>query len=887
MKVLLAVLVLGLAVGGACAQNIIPNGGFEVDTDDDGMADQWSFSGNESVKVEWSRDEGVEGDFSQKLDCSEFDYTSPSSHVMLAMNDAFALEGGEWYTLTFQVKGENISGSAAEVAIQQTGPWENLGCQAGFRVTPDWREVETSFRASKTVSENLRLQIWFGSTGTIWIDDVRMVASDAPLRRYTEVLPDLGSKNLIPNSSFECGESGWGSITDTPGWGGNMSFLHGEIDRDTSAAHASSMRIPVDRETGPVYFFDYFEMARMPVLKPLLANRGWVSVETGKEYTLSASIKSTPAGVPCVMKVYHAFAGQPVREDEASTDWQRVTLTFAAQSPQLHIAIGPDLTESDIEAATLWVDAVQLEQSPAATDYEPRAPVEVGVTWEAPGHLFSAPADVRATVTAYNTGAEPASVKLSGSLTDFHDGPAGEAEVTLEVPAGEAAQQVLRPEVSSRGFYRMALECQGGALVPTRPERFAVIEPCEDDAGLFGMNHAYPWARLNGLSKQIGLTWFRDWSLKWLHVEPEKGRFDFTEADRQIDRVLDLGINVLPLLPFPSSNWASTAPADVGEDERYPAYRERAAFMPRDLGEFQDYVRTTVRHYQGRLSVWEILNEPIYTSYALPSQRGYEAADYVKLLQSAYEAVKEVDPEALVIGGIAGHPSGLTKEFIEAGGLEYIDAINLHAYPGLKAPEAFIEPLQTLNARMADAGKKRPIWFTEGAYYADDDTPTEPFQSWMSPMETEAECAAYLVRLDIILLGHGAEKIIYHSGTPGAVNNEGMAGIFFEWEGAPRKMAAAQAQLTALLGPDTVSLGSVSDEVHAYAFHSRGKTVVALWNDSSEERTLDVGGPATVVDICGKELEGGVPVTGAPCYVVLEDEVGAQRLARGLAEWVE
>ncbi len=863
-------------------RNLLPNAGFEVDTDGDGMADDWTFSGNDSVKVTWSREEGVEGNYSQKLDCTGFDYTSASSHVMLSQVNGFALEAGEWYELTFQAKGERILGASAQVAMQKMGPWGNLGCNDAFRISPEWREVRTTFRATETISDNLRLQIWFGSTGTIWLDDMRLVKSAAPARRYGEVIPDLGSKNLIPNSSFECGTSGWGSITDTPGWGGNMTFLHGEIDRNAAAAHSSSMMIPIDRDTVPVYYFDYFEMSRAPVLKPLLANRGWISVEPGKEYTLSASIRSAPAGVPCVMKIYHAFAGQPAREVAAESDWERVSLTFTAQSTQLYITIGPDLAESTLDSATLWVDAVQLEQSATATEYEPRAPVEIGVEWAAPGHLFSAPGDVKATITAYNATPTRQSVQVAAEITDVFDQPAAELTVDADIPADSSVRKALRPRIDGKGFFRMALSAEGGALVPARPERFAVIDACRDEDGLFGMNHAYPWERLNRLSKDIGLTWFRDWSLKWPHVEPEQGKFDFTEPDHQISRVLDLGINILPLLPFPSSDWASTGP-EPEDGSTYPGIRERATHMPADMDDFRNYVRTTVLRYRDQLKVWEILNEPIYTSYALPAAEGYTVEDYVTLLQAAYESVKGADPEALVIGGIAGHPGSLTEEFIRAGGLKWVDAINLHAYPGLQAPESFIEPLEKLNARMAAAGKRRPIWFTEGAYYADDDPPTEPYQSsWMTVMDSELEAAAYNMRFCIILIGHGARKIIYHSGTPGAVNNEGMAGIFFEWEGAPRKMSAAQSQLTWLLGPDTVSLGRLSEEPYAYAFHSRGKTVVALWTYASAQTRVSPTAAGQLLDIVGNRVRDAVTLGEAPHYLVYDEELPAGRLKQAL-----
>jgi len=865
------------------AANLIPNGGFEADADGDGMADGWRFSGDESVTVTWSLDEGVEGQFSQRLDCTAFERTSPASHVMLALNDGFALREGQWYRLTFQARGRDVLGSAAQVAIQQTGPWENLGCDHSFRLRPEWQPVETTFRATKTVERSLRLQIWFMSTGTMWLDDVRLTPTQPVQRRYTEVLPDLGSKNLIPNASFDCGTSGWGSITQMSGWGGNVNTLMGEIGHTPARPGNPSLKIAVDRATAPVLYFDYFEPIAQPVLMPLLANRGWISVKPGEEYTLSADVKSEPPATPVRLRVYEAFAGTQDRDLEATGDWQRVYFTFRPSRDQVFVALGPNLTEIDLRRATLWVDDVQLEHGPTATIAELRAPVEVGTEWEQPGHLFPSREGACFSVIAHNQSAGSRTVHLTAAVTDYRDAPAGALSFSLDIPALSARRKVVRLNPPGRGFFRVSLSCEGGALIPTRPERFAVIQECRDRDGLFAMNHAYPPQELNRLSQQSGLTWFRDWSLKWQHVEPEKGRFEFADADRQIGRVLELGLNVLPLLPFPSSDWASSAPESVKSGGNYPANRERAAHMPRDMDEFANYVRTCVLRYKNRLHAWEIMNEPIYTNYALPRDAGYEPADYVRLLAVAYRAVKQADPQALVIGGIAASPDGYTRELIEAGGLEHLDALNLHMYPGWQAPEGYVEPLRKLRAMMAEAGALKPLWFTEGAYYADDDTPWEPFESWLTRLDSELLCSAYLVRLDAILLAFGAEKIVYHSGTPGSINNEGVDGVFWEWSGAPRKMAAAQAQLTALLGPDTKTLGLLSEDPYAAVFHSRGRTVVLLWSDRSEPPTFAARGGGQLLDLMGNPLAGPVALGEVPHYLLLPGLQSAEAVRAALA----
>jgi hypothetical protein len=870
--------------GAASAQvdDMLRNGGFEDDADGDGMADDWQFAGDEGAKATWSRDAGVEGRYSQKLACSSFAHLSPASHVMLAQLDTFALEQGQWYQLSLRVKGERLPGNTATVAIQQTGPWEQCGLYQGFRVTPEWRLVECPFQATRSVDGNVRLQIWYAGTGTLWVDDVRLVPR-APLQsRYLESLPDLGGRNLIPNGGFECGTSGWGSIATTPGWAGNLNSLYGAIDPTGGVGSGAAMRVDLDRAQTPVFAFDYYEAVHAPALDPLLANRGWVTVEPGAEYTLSADVKADPAGVPCAMAVQQAFAGQQRQGFAAGRDWQRARFTFRPSAGQVFVAIGPDLRESDLAHATVWVDNVQLERGTEATDYGPRSPVEVGVEWEYPGHLFEARGGGRCTVTASNaTGAER-SVSVAMRLADSEGRETDGPTANLRVPAAGHVRQAVDLGLTRKGAYRLTLLPSEGALIPTRPERLALIERCRDRDGLFGMNHGYPWPQLNRLSQDFGLTWFRDWSLKWGHAEPEKGRFAFAEADYQVDRMLALDLRLIGLLPFPSSDWCSSAPESVTGAEY-----ARAAYMPRDLDEYATYVRATVRHYAGRIHVWEILNEPIYTDYALPRANGYTPADYVKLLEVAYRAVKDADPEALVVGGIAGPPDAYTGEFLDAGGLQWVDMLNLHIYPGLAEPESYLEGLQKLNEAMDKAGGKKPLWFTEGAYYADDDPPSTPHRSWMQLLGSERECAEYQARFDIVLLSQGVRKIIYHSGTCGTLNDEGLESIFFEWDGAPRAMVASQAALTALLGPDTEPLGSLSDRARLFGFRSRGRAVVVAWSETPDEVTLTPSAGARVLDLMGNEVPAGPrTLTGSPCYLVLEGGVDATALRALAAEWV-
>ena len=857
--------------------NMLPNGGFEEDTDGNGMADYWQFAGDKGITVTWSRDEGFVGKFSQMLTCTDFTSLSPASHVMLCQINTVRLEKGKWYRLAFAAKQKGIPGRAVQVAISNMKPWRNCGLQESFRVSREWKEFEFVFQAAETITENIRLQFWYTSTGTFWLDDVRLAPSEPIVQRFTEVVSPTTAVNILPNSSFECGRSGWGSIADLPGWGGNLNLLVGALDTTTARFGMSSFKIALTQDTLPIFHFDYFPLYRVPVQAPLLANRGWITVEPGAAYTLSAYMKADSDGLVGVLSARQAFRGSLKMEVQLTTKWQRHTFTFQPQSAQIFVALGLDLDASQQEAGMVWIDGVQLEKNSEATPYRSRATVEVGLETEYLGNLFPYGCEPEMTATLSNSDEVPRAVSLQVQTTDFDDAVVHESIIPVDVPSGQAMKVPVHPGVRRKGFYRLHLKCEGGEVALTRSMRFAIIEPYTTADSLFGMNHAYPWPHLLALSKQIGLCWFRDWSLKWHDVEREKGKFDFTETDYQINRVLERGLNVLPLLPFPSSNWSSSAESEVKAITGYTENRERAAYMPQDLAEFATYVRTTVQYYCKRLNAWEILNEPIYTDYALPRRKGYQVEDYVRLLRVAYQAVKEVDPDALVIGGIAGGATTYTREFIEAGGLRWVDVLNLHIYPGLTAPEEYEEPLRRLRARMRSVGADKPIWFTEGAYYADDDKPFEPYGSrWLKPLEDEVEAAEWQVKFNTLLLTYGVEKIIYHSGTMGSLNNESLPGIFFEWAGAPRKMLVTQAAMANLFLDSASPLGRLEapEMVRAYGFDINGRRIIVAWvEEDSEPVEISLTGKHwRAIDVQGNELRDySVKLTERPVYLVAKE----------------
>jgi len=401
-----------------------------------------------------------------------------------------------------------------------------------------------------------------------------------------------------------------------------------------------------------------------------------------------------------------------------------------------------------------------------------------------------------------------------------------------------------------------------------------------------GFNHAYPWDFLVRLARDAGVLWWRDWSAKWQTVEPEKGKFDFTAADTQIRRVLNLNSKVEVLLPFPSASWSTTARADevdkaAGQNE-YLRARLPCSYMPSDLNDFGAYAAAVARHYeQSRpraVTHFQILNEPVYTDYALPRKFGYTLADYLRLAEVGSRALHNADPQCRVVGGISANlEAGLTRDFVAQGGLQWVDVFDLHMYDPARPAESFEDSFRSLEDLMRAHGGPKPVWITEWGCYADDDPPCLPQSVGDATMNrcrwpSERDATEHIVKFTAVSFAHGVRKIFFHAGTCGTINGPDAGGVLFEYGGAPRKMYAGVAALTRLLGvPDECVKALHGDGVSAYVFKSKHRLVAIAWCEAGQARKLKPASGVQVYDIMGNPLPPkGAVLEETPLYLAGE-----------------
>src|SRR3989338_1956254 len=139
------------------------------------------------------------------------------------------------------------------------------------------------------------------------------------------------------------------------------------------------------------------------------------------------------------------------------------------------------------------------------------------------------------------------------------------------------------------------------------------------------------WDDVLTLADTYGITWARE-QFNWDVIEPtDDDAFNFDTYDAVIDTYEAHEIEVVGLLTY-SSSWASDNPGAVDYE-----------FYPPDLDAWSDYVETVTENYAGRITYWEIWNEPNHASFWKVDE-----ADYADLLNSAIAAAKVGNPDAKI-----------------------------------------------------------------------------------------------------------------------------------------------------------------------------------------------------------------------------------------------
>jgi hypothetical protein len=235
--------------------------------------------------------------------------------------------------------------------------------------------------------------------------------------------------------------------------------------------------------------------------------------------------------------------------------------------------------------------------------------------------------------------------------------------------------------------------------------------------------------------------------------------------DRIVDAANANGVNVL-FSVVKAPEWARPP----GDTDQGP---------PADPNTYGAFLREMAKRYKGRVKAYEIWNEQnLYYEWGGRGGK-INAAEYVQLLKVGYNAIKSVDPGAVVVSG-ALTPTGVNdgdiaiddrvylEQMYQAGLARYCDAIGAHPSGYNNPPDAdwrswsdpttphckghpswffrgTMESYRNIMIKYGDAHKR--IWPTEFGWASVEGLGTAPAQGYgYAADNTEAEQAKYILR---------------------------------------------------------------------------------------------------------------------------------------------
>jgi hypothetical protein len=276
------------------------------------------------------------------------------------------------------------------------------------------------------------------------------------------------------------------------------------------------------------------------------------------------------------------------------------------------------------------------------------------------------------------------------------------------------------------------------------------------DARYFGIHlhradtaTAWPFAR-------FGSWRLWDAGVDWAKLEPARGQWRFEKLDRLMALAEAHGVEPMLTLGV-TPTWAAARP-----DEPF-VYGAGGASEPRDLADWENYVRTVANRYKGRLHYFEIWNEPKYGDIE-PTKGAFfsgTAKNLVDMACAARRVAREVDPDMRIVGpGFTGAGDRLER-FLKAGGGQCIEVVGFHFYTA--TPEKMRERILDVRQIMQHQGVGHlPLWNTEQGYEVVGPRARIPGNLGFEVAD-EATEAAYIARSLVLGADAGLSRFYFYS----------------------------------------------------------------------------------------------------------------------------
>ncbi|AHF89348.1 glycoside hydrolase family 39 [Opitutaceae bacterium TAV5] len=484
--------------------------------------------------------------------------------------------------------------------------------------------------------------------------------------------------------------------------------------------------------------------------------------------------------------------------------------------------------------------------------------------------------DARLTILAGNAATHSASGILRVAIAEWQDQPVGDAQhIPLTLAPGEERQMDIDLPAGRYGYFTAHLSLHAPPSADHAASPAAVGAPMgAPRAVAYGITAAPRADEMNNSSQVgthgapyalTGAKWVRFWdfggrAVHWSGIQTSPAQWDWSMLDAAVQRTEEAGLAPPLVVLGMTPEWAATEP------ER-GTYRGKGAYSPpKDIADWSEYCRRVAERYKGRVTHYEIWNEPNNNSL---KPRGFffhgPVESYFELVRAAYAAVKSVDPGAKILAPSGtGHFFPFLERFLELGGGDYCDIISIHTYTTPFPPEigyhfnsekSYLHRVETVRRIMKRFGVEKPVWNTEIGYHSGLDlliagVPVRQDQiaaealpghwpnwknTWSFRPLDPRRATAFFTRFLLLSSAYGVEKTFIHH----RLMQTGAA------DTSPLMPAPAVGWFSRLLGDATYVRAHVwHDNVQAHEYKlPDGRHVLAFWRVEPEGFHMGVTDP--------------------------------------------
>jgi len=202
----------------------------------------------------------------------------------------------------------------------------------------------------------------------------------------------------------------------------------------------------------------------------------------------------------------------------------------------------------------------------------------------------------------------------------------------------------------------------------------------------------------------------------WSQIETSKGVFHWKNLDGALANAHSKGMHDILMVLGTTPTWA----ASKTTEPVYPPY-PGANSAPKNMADWDNWVRTVVTRYKGQITSYEIWNEANLKQFfnGTPKQ-------LAEMTKRAYDIIKANDPEAKVVSASpalrlqSAFDRFYAKYLSELAALDWpVDVLAMHTYPKADGdPVARGKLIEMAKQVIADAGAPAdiPVWDTELNY---------------------------------------------------------------------------------------------------------------------------------------------------------------------------